>query len=421
MKSSHTALEFEIPTGTAYQVTVGSVSGYATPAAVTHTAGLNKTRTDTFTYNTTIVTVSAITNQSSHADVANVQMTVAYGQVSTSVANSSTIKIPTGSEATITFPAVTGYATPSAITFTASGTTMSENGTYNTEVVTVTCTTEDNQAVTGHKVTINNVEYTLDSTGIVSVKIAYGTAYSVVLGSWSGYFTPASQSFTASQASRSVSMQWETIYVDLGLPSGTKWAKMNIDVTQANGFAASPYQYDCSFFSWGNVIGHNPISTSAFDYDWGTSNSGVYASTPGASLTGNIPVGDTYDAARKNLGSPWRTPTTEEFAELFNASNTKYINADGTDINSAQTNKLTTVNGITGLLLKSLANGKTIFFPCSGYGDGQSWSLRGSVGHYWSSSLYSQTDGRLLVFYSGGVHPQVDSDRFYGFAVRAVQ
>jgi hypothetical protein len=121
-----TALEFEIPTGTVYQVTVGAVTGYATPAAVTHTAGLSKSRIDTFT--------------------------------------------------------------------------------YNTEVVTVTCTTEDNQAVTGHKVTINNVEYTLDSTGIVSAKVPYGTSYSVSAEGWSGYVTPAAQNFTASQLTRNVSV-----------------------------------------------------------------------------------------------------------------------------------------------------------------------------------------------------------------------
>ena len=126
-----TDLEFEIPTGTVYQVTVGAVSGYVTPAAVTHTAGLNKSRTETFT--------------------------------------------------------------------------------YNTEVVTVTCTTEDNQAVTGHKVTINNVEYTLDSTGIVVAKVPYGTSYSVSAEGWSGYVTPAAQSFTALQSTRSVSVVWGEI------------------------------------------------------------------------------------------------------------------------------------------------------------------------------------------------------------------
>ena len=210
----------------------------------------------------------------------------------------------------------------------------------------------------------------------------------------------------------------QELIVDLGLPSGRKWATHNIDVTMQNGFTKSIYQYECSFFSWGNTFGVNPISTSAFSYNWGTGNDGPYASTPGASLTGNAGLG--YDAAFANFGNSWRLPTTEDFAELFNSSNTKYVDASGTEIADA-TNKLTTINGIRGICLMSKANGKTIFFPCSGMGNGTSWNNRGSGGYYWSSSLYSPTYGRNLSLYSGGVNPQNNSNRFYGFAVRPVQ
>ncbi len=207
------------------------------------------------------------------------------------------------------------------------------------------------------------------------------------------------------------------LLVDLGLPSGVKWATRNIDITQANGFAASPFQYECSFVSWGNTEMHNPSSTSAFDYDWGTSNDGPYANTPGAALTANM--APSMDAARANLGSPWRQPTTGEFAELF--SNCIYIDANGAEVDTTQADKRVTVNGVLGLYLQSKINGNRIFFACSGNGYGTSWVSRGSGGYYWSSSLYSATDGRYLGFYSGGVHPQNGSNRFYGFAVRAVQ
>lgn len=207
------------------------------------------------------------------------------------------------------------------------------------------------------------------------------------------------------------------LFVDMGLPSGLLWAKKNIDITQADGFAASEHQYECTFFSWGNVDGHNPISTSAFDYNWGTGNDGPYASTPGAALTGHI--SPSFDAARVNLGAPWRMPTTEEFAELF--ANIKYVDANGDEIDTTQANKLVTVNSVVGLNLKSNINGNILFFPCSGYGGGQSWSSRGSYGLYWSGSLYSAALGRYLRFGSGGVGPQDDYYRFHGFAVRPVQ
>lgn len=208
------------------------------------------------------------------------------------------------------------------------------------------------------------------------------------------------------------------LWVDMGLPSGLKWARRNIDLTQANKFAASEFQYECTFFSWGNTEGHNPISSSAFDYNWGSANDGPYASTPGAALTANM--APSQDAARANLGAPWRMPKTEEYAELF--ANIDYVQADGTTvIDAGQTNKLVTVNGITGIYLKSKINGNLLFFPCSGYGYGTSWNVRGSYGDYWSSSLYSSTYGRNLYFNSGGVGPQDNVLRFYGFAVRAVQ
>ena len=212
------------------------------------------------------------------------------------------------------------------------------------------------------------------------------------------------------------------LFVDMGLPSGRLWALANIDVTTQSGFAEvdgkpSPYKYECTFFSWGNTEGHNPSSNSAFDYNWGSANDGPYASTPGAALNAN--AGLSFDAARAILGSPWCDPSTEDFAELF--ANITYIDANGDAIDAEITNKLVTMNGIQGIRIKSNINNNILFFPCSGYGNGQSWNGRGSSGYYWSRSLSSQADGRGLSFYSGGVYPQYSNHRFYGFARRAVQ
>lgn len=211
--------------------------------------------------------------------------------------------------------------------------------------------------------------------------------------------------------------------VDMGLPSGRLWAIANIDVTKQSGFAEvdgkpSPFIYECTFFSWGNTEGHNPISDSAFSYDWGSGNDGPYAQTPGAQLTAN--AGLSFDAARAILGAPWHDPSAEDFGELF--ANTDFVQADGeTVIDASQANKLVTVNSVVGIYLKSKINSRLLFFPCSGRGHGQSWFSRGSYGYYWSRSLDSQTHGRSLSFYSGGVYPRYDNSRFFGFARRAVQ
>ncbi|MCR5578682.1 MAG: hypothetical protein K6F74_05655 [Prevotella sp.] len=215
----------------------------------------------------------------------------------------------------------------------------------------------------------------------------------------------------------------QDLYVDMGLPSGLLWAKRNIDVTQDDGFAASEYQYEGSFFSWGNVEPHNPTSNSSFaPYSFGSSNDEEpYVSSAGAKIGYPGNAGPSHDAARTILGGPWREPATEDFAELFNSSYTKYIDADGNDIAADVTDKRVTVNSIMGIRLKSKVNGNIIFFPCSGIGNGSSWNARGSYGNYWSRSLYSAANGRNLGFYSGGVYPQSSSGRFSGFPVRPVQ
>ncbi len=213
--------------------------------------------------------------------------------------------------------------------------------------------------------------------------------------------------------------------VDMGLPSGLKWADCDIDLTQADKFAASPFQYEKTFFSWGNTDGHNPSSTSAFDYNWGSVNAEapyydgqVYGNTPGNKLTASM--APSQDAARANLGGPWRMPTTAEFKELFD--NCDFVQADGTTvIEAGTTDKRVTVNGVLGIYLKSKINGSVLFFACSGNGYGTSWYARGSSGNYWSSSFYSARYAYYLVFSSGAVHPQSSNDRYYGFPVRPVQ
>ena len=219
----------------------------------------------------------------------------------------------------------------------------------------------------------------------------------------------------------------DDVLVDMGLPSGVKWAKVDIDLTKPNKLSDTPFVYEKSFFSYGNVDGHNPSTTSAFEYDWGSVNDAepyfegqVYGSTPGAALTASFAKDSGYDAARENLGGDWRMPTTGEFGELF--SNIRYIDVTGTPVDSSKADKRVVVNGIRGLYLESKVNGNRLFFSCSGYGSGRSWSNRGSSGNYRSSSFYSSRNARCLNFSSNGVNPQVTNvSRSGGMGVRPVQ
>ena len=181
--------------------------------------------------------------------------------------------------------------------------------------------------------------------------------------------------------------------VDLALPSGVLWADKNIG-------ASTPYE-DGLYFSWGNVTGH----TGDDGYDFGTDNEGPYASTPGAELTGNIPTNTTYDAARHNMGAPWRMPTVGEYQELVSNCDSEWTDEDG----------------VAGRRFTSRINGNSIFFPAAGNRYGTGLDNHGSYGNYWSASLSSQTLGYDLYFNSGGIYPADAVDRFYGFSVRAVQ
>jgi hypothetical protein len=179
----------------------------------------------------------------------------------------------------------------------------------------------------------------------------------------------------------------DPIAVDLGLPSCTKWADRNIG-------ALNPEDTGL-YFSWGNTVGHEAGKGYDFEDD--------YDNTPGSDLKDDIDL--EHDAARVNLGEPWKMPTKEQFKELVDNCESE----------------VTTINGYLGRRFTSKINGNSIFMPFAGYINWAGLYGRGSNGLYWSSSLSSRSNGYNLGFGSGGVSPADSSNRFNGFSVRAVQ
>ena len=181
--------------------------------------------------------------------------------------------------------------------------------------------------------------------------------------------------------------------IDLGLPSGTLWADRNVGASSQEGVGL--------YFSWGNTEGH------VFDTDYDFFHD--YWNTTGSKLRSDID--EEHDAATVNLGKPWRMPTKDDFIELY--ENCTY---DPCYLNSFLEMKF------VGIKFTSNINGKSIFFPCSGYGDYKSfWYGHLSVGYYWSASFNSSRSARFLSFSSGGVDPQNLSYRGDRFVVRPVQ
>jgi len=168
-------------------------------------------------------------------------------------------------------------------------------------------------------------------------------------------------------------------WVDLGLPSGTRWATCNVG-------ASSPEEYG-DYFAWGETA-----TKSTYIKDNST-----YSGNP-TTLPSNV------DAATANWGKGWRMPTDEDFDELLINCPTKW----------------TTQNGIDGMKFTG-PNGNSIFLPAAGELYVRGLDYAGSYGNYWSSSLCTVRTGNAwyLFFDSGGCNINFYG-RGYGFTVRPV-
>lgn len=182
-------------------------------------------------------------------------------------------------------------------------------------------------------------------------------------------------------------------WVDLGLPSGVKWATCNLG-------AYSPEQLG-NYFAWGETSTKNDYSERlSRTYDKSEYN---------LSLLGFIDsdgqLKTTYDAARSIWGASWRMPTNEEFEELYHFCKRKW----------------TSVNGRNGILFTG-PNMNSIFFPASGFKSGSSSTIGvGERGDYWSSSLGSKNEhlARGLHFHPSGA-TSCANYRHFGFPIRPV-
>lgn len=206
----------------------------------------------------------------------------------------------------------------------------------------------------------------------------------------------------------------------MGLPSGLLWATRNIDATQDNGFAASEYQYECSYFSWGNIDAHNPTSSTSFvPWSWGSSDDGEpYASSPGAAIPfpGSLP--SEQDAARAICGKPWKIPTEDEIAELL--ANVDYIDENGEVIPDERVDKRSVVNGIRGIRLRSQINGSILFIACCGRGDIGTLGRLSISGYVWSSTLLSSSEVSALAFGETSSPGLIIRSRHEGLPIRPV-
>lgn len=180
------------------------------------------------------------------------------------------------------------------------------------------------------------------------------------------------------------------------------------------GFARTPYTYDCSYVSFGNVQTHEPDGIE-FSYDWGTSLDGPYASTPGASIGFPGGITDPYDVAHQICGEGWQIPTGAMVSELF--ENCDFIDSSGNIIPNEQEDKRTYMRGIRGIRLRSKLNGSELFFACCGRAQAKVLEGKGTLIHFWERELSSVETASAITISSAGVIITGSMYRYRGLPV----
>ncbi len=175
-------------------------------------------------------------------------------------------------------------------------------------------------------------------------------------------------------------------YVDLGMPSGTKWATRNVGASVAE---------ECGeYFAWGETFGKDTYAAEN-------------SKTLGNSDFDREISGDKdADCAAATWGGTWKMPTGEQVKELLDNCNVAW----------------TEHNGANGIKCPSKKNGRWIFLPAAGTkGSVGNANFVGVLGHYWCGTPYSDNSFSAYNLYFNEGETVLNWDlRRYGNSVRPV-
>lgn len=175
--------------------------------------------------------------------------------------------------------------------------------------------------------------------------------------------------------------------VDLGLPSGTLWAKYNIGATSESDYG--------DLFAWGATDPYRLNGTTPID------NTNNYSASYANKIQHDLYPNE--DAATVKWGKGWKMPTKAQFDELI--AKTTYT--------------WTTISGVNGGKFTA-SNGNYIFFPAAGMVGSNVLNLRDSDGYCWIRSLASASNAWRLSISSNG-RGVGNNACYYGFSVRPVR
>ena len=176
--------------------------------------------------------------------------------------------------------------------------------------------------------------------------------------------------------------------VDLGLPSGVKWASFNVGST-------APEDYG-SYFSWGETEPKENYSPDTYKL-------GPEPFTKYNDTDKKVYLDSEDDAATAMYGDGWRTPAAAEVRELMDKCTWSW----------------TTINGIKGQKVTG-PNGNSIFLPAAGFA---SYTTLGSDSESWGDYMILEKFLSPFNFNKDGFGniKKWKTDYYYGFSVRPVK
>lgn len=199
--------------------------------------------------------------------------------------------------------------------------------------------------------------------------------------------------------------------IDLGLPSGTKWACCNVGANVPEGYGG--------YFAWGETEKKEFYNDVTYLYGSGVDSggdgwyddyheNGLYGEWQDI---GSDIAGTSYDVAHVTWGGGWRMPSLDQMKELLDNCSSSWAS----------------FNGVQGRLFKG-KNGGSMFLPAAGYRWDDGYFNDGNYGYhgyYWSSK---QTYGfdhyyayHLFIFCGDAYwNGQYSYNRVYGSSVRPV-
>ena len=186
--------------------------------------------------------------------------------------------------------------------------------------------------------------------------------------------------------------------IDLGLPSGIKWANMNVG-------ASTPEAYG-GYYAWGETDEKNDYSWSTYKWcngNYNTMTKYCINKSDGTVDKKNV-LDPEDDVAHVKWGGDWRMPTETEYSELMNNCTWNW----------------TTQNGVTGYKITG-SNGNSIFLPVAGCYFGE-YNIGNYPSYYSSSSLYGNGSYFAYCLYIGSenYYDYTVLERCCGFSVRPV-